>query len=110
MLTFRNTNIVFSVIVMILLIMHFTKTPIPWYVFVGIIVLYGLILFYGSYSVDSNFFLKTVCSGDSTKKQVALSFDDGPADDYTPQVLEVLKDKNVPAAFFCIGWRVYKKW
>ena len=88
--------------------MHFTKTPIPWYVFVGIIVLYGLILFYGSYSVDSNFFLKTVCSGDSTKKQVALSFDDGPADDYTPQVLEVLKDKNVPAAFFCIGWRVRK--
>ncbi|MDF2190672.1 glycosyltransferase [Paraflavitalea sp. CAU 1676] len=36
-------------------------------------------------------------------KQVALTFDDGPDPTYTPQVLDILKKENVPAAFFVIG-------
>jgi peptidoglycan-N-acetylglucosamine deacetylase len=36
-------------------------------------------------------------------KQVAITFDDGPDRTYTPQMLDVLKDKNVKATFFLIG-------
>lgn len=36
-------------------------------------------------------------------KQVALTFDDGPDPAYTPQVLDILKKEQVPAAFFVIG-------
>ncbi|WP_276479844.1 polysaccharide deacetylase family protein [Paraflavitalea pollutisoli] len=36
-------------------------------------------------------------------KQVALTFDDGPDPTYTPQVLDILKKEQVPAAFFVIG-------
>ena len=35
--------------------------------------------------------------------KVALTFDDGPDPDYTPQILDILKEKNAPATFFVIG-------
>jgi cellulose synthase/poly-beta-1,6-N-acetylglucosamine synthase-like glycosyltransferase/peptidoglycan/xylan/chitin deacetylase (PgdA/CDA1 family)/spore germination protein YaaH len=34
---------------------------------------------------------------------VALTFDDGPDADWTPPILDVLKEKHVPATFFVIG-------
>jgi cellulose synthase/poly-beta-1,6-N-acetylglucosamine synthase-like glycosyltransferase/spore germination protein YaaH/peptidoglycan/xylan/chitin deacetylase (PgdA/CDA1 family) len=36
-------------------------------------------------------------------KKVALTFDDGPDPDWTPKILDVLKEKQAPAAFFVIG-------
>ncbi|MBT2686624.1 polysaccharide deacetylase family protein [Bacillus sp. ISL-47] len=44
--------------------------------------------------------------GDSSKKVIALTFDDGPEDVYTPQILEILKAKNVKATFFVMGQQV----
>jgi cellulose synthase/poly-beta-1,6-N-acetylglucosamine synthase-like glycosyltransferase/spore germination protein YaaH/peptidoglycan/xylan/chitin deacetylase (PgdA/CDA1 family) len=40
--------------------------------------------------------------GDMPKK-IALTFDDGPDPQWTPQILNILKQKNVPACFFVIG-------
>ena len=40
-----------------------------------------------------------IASGDSEEKKVALTFDDGPDDIFTPQILDVLKEKNVKATF-----------
>jgi peptidoglycan/xylan/chitin deacetylase (PgdA/CDA1 family) len=37
-------------------------------------------------------------------KVVALTFDDGPDPNFTPQVLDVLSRYQVPATFFMIGW------
>jgi peptidoglycan-N-acetylglucosamine deacetylase len=39
----------------------------------------------------------------AAKKKLAITFDDGPDPRWTPQILNVLKEKNVPAAFFVIG-------
>ena len=36
-------------------------------------------------------------------KQVLLTFDDGPDPEYTPQILNILKREQVPAAFFVVG-------
>jgi peptidoglycan-N-acetylglucosamine deacetylase len=36
-------------------------------------------------------------------KMIALTFDDGPADPYTNEILDVLKQYNVKATFFLIG-------
>jgi peptidoglycan-N-acetylglucosamine deacetylase len=41
--------------------------------------------------------------GKSDEKKLVLTFDDGPDKEYTPQVLDVLKKENVPAAFFLVG-------
>ena len=102
MLNFRNTNIVFIIIVMVTIALaaHYT---IPLYVYLVIVLLYSLLLFYGSYYVGSNFFMKVLCHGNSGTKQIAISFDDGPAKAYTPEILQVLKQHRVTAAFFCIG-------
>lgn len=40
------------------------------------------------------------------KKKVALTFDDGPHPVYTPEMLDVLKEKNVKATFFLLGEQV----
>jgi peptidoglycan-N-acetylglucosamine deacetylase len=39
----------------------------------------------------------------AAKKKLAVTFDDGPDPRWTPQILDILKEKNVPAAFFVIG-------
>jgi cellulose synthase/poly-beta-1,6-N-acetylglucosamine synthase-like glycosyltransferase/peptidoglycan/xylan/chitin deacetylase (PgdA/CDA1 family)/spore germination protein YaaH len=36
-------------------------------------------------------------------KKIAITFDDGPDQRFTPKILDILKEKNVPATFFVIG-------
>ncbi|MDQ0201040.1 polysaccharide deacetylase family sporulation protein PdaB [Neobacillus ginsengisoli] len=42
----------------------------------------------------------------TSKKIIALTFDDGPNPKYTPQVLELLKQYDAHATFFQIGFRM----
>ncbi len=44
--------------------------------------------------------------GRAGRKTVALTFDDGPDNQYTPQVLDALARKGVKATFFLIGKRL----
>ncbi len=37
------------------------------------------------------------------KKKIALTFDDGPHEEYTPMLLDGLKERNVRASFFLMG-------
>ncbi|WP_221890740.1 polysaccharide deacetylase family protein [Streptomyces sp. WAC01280] len=41
--------------------------------------------------------------GDAAAPRVALTFDDGPSEPYTGQVLDVLRDYGVAGTFFCVG-------
>jgi peptidoglycan-N-acetylglucosamine deacetylase len=41
--------------------------------------------------------------GGQDPKKIALTFDDGPDADYTPQILDILKAKHAPATFFVVG-------
>ncbi|UCZ51549.1 polysaccharide deacetylase family protein [Bacillus shivajii] len=43
--------------------------------------------------------------GPTTENQIALTFDDGPDPRFTPQILDVLSEYNVPATFFLMGAR-----
>jgi peptidoglycan-N-acetylglucosamine deacetylase len=52
------------------------------------------------------FFGPFICTGDSSKKQVALTFDDGPDARSTPALLEALRAHDIEAAFFAIGKKV----
>ncbi|MEU4687651.1 bifunctional polysaccharide deacetylase/glycosyltransferase family 2 protein [Actinoplanes sp. NPDC023714] len=40
--------------------------------------------------------------------QIVLTFDDGPSPEYTPEILEVLAEYDVPATFFMIGSEISK--
>ncbi len=39
------------------------------------------------------------------RREIALTIDDGPDPDVTPQVLDLLDANGAKATFFCIGWR-----
>ncbi len=41
--------------------------------------------------------------GKAPAKTVYLTFDDGPDEKYTPEIISILKKENVPAAFFMLG-------
>lgn len=47
-----------------------------------------------------------ILNGPTNRKQVALTFDDGPDDVWTPRILSVLSEYNIKATFMCVGERV----
>jgi len=50
----------------------------------------------------------TVYRVDESEKLVALTFDDGPSDIWTPKILDELKSAGVKATFFMLGEHVEK--
>lgn len=48
----------------------------------------------------------SICRINTQKKVVALTFDDGPSPQWTPQILDELKEAGVKATFFMIGEHV----
>lgn len=45
--------------------------------------------------------------GPRNRKHIALTFDDGPDNTWTPQILSVLSEYNVTATFNCVGQQIY---
>jgi peptidoglycan/xylan/chitin deacetylase (PgdA/CDA1 family) len=81
-------------------------SPIHWFVLGLLLTVYLVIFILGVSVLRFNFFVKAICRGDSTKKRVALTFDDGPNPAATPNLLEVLRRHKIKAAFFPIGKKV----
>lgn len=61
-------------------------------------------------SVFAVFLINVDCRKDPVVKEnlIALTFDDGPDANYTPKVLNILKEKNIKASFFIIGKKIIK--
>ena len=72
-----------------------------WLVLPGAV--YLALIIYGSVIIQANFFAQAYCYANTSEKVIALSFDDGPNREYTPQVLSILAQYNAPATFFVIG-------
>lgn len=47
--------------------------------------------------------LETVRYIDPNKPMIALTFDDGPSSEYTPEILKVLKENDAKGTFFILG-------
>jgi len=56
----------------------------------------------------SRYFKNYVWDKPNTKNKIYLTFDDGPIPEVTPWVLEVLKQYQIPATFFCVGENISK--
>ncbi|MCH5599875.1 polysaccharide deacetylase family protein [Niabella ginsengisoli] len=102
MLNFKNTNIVFAMALAGLIVFDVLYN-LPTYSYILLAIAYSLLLFYGSYFVQSQFYMKTVCDVDMKEKKIAITFDDGPQQNFTPHILDILKEADVKATFFCIG-------
>lgn len=78
------------------------KPSICWAILAGLTIVVGL----GVAFPQMSFFGPFVCRGQNARRQIALTFDDGPDARSTPALLDLLRHEAVPAAFFCIGKRV----
>lgn len=101
MLTFRNTTIGMLLVAAVLWWLQ-----VPGYSYALLFFVYTLVLVIGSYRVDSQFYMRVLCDGVTGKRVMALSFDDGPDPEHTAAILDILKSRQVPAAFFCIGKKI----
>jgi peptidoglycan/xylan/chitin deacetylase (PgdA/CDA1 family) len=107
MLKYKKIILAFCLLLMvILLIDYYYPVGIWWYI--GIVIAAAGMLAYGSISIRSGFYCRVICSVDSGDKVIALTFDDGPDEQVTPQVLDLLNRFHIKAAFFCVGSRILK--
>ena len=100
-----RTTFVLYIIVLILVYLF-----LPWkgIFFIIISLLFLAHLVYCSANICSQAYIKTHCKSETKEKNIAITFDDGPDFDYTPQVLKVLDTFNIKATFFCIGIHIQK--
>ncbi|WP_411766914.1 polysaccharide deacetylase family protein [Winogradskyella sp. A3E31] len=98
---------VFAFIIMVILFGFslFKEVEPNWLIIVFL--LWVLIVALGSFSMSWNFHLKAFNSNpDITLKKIAITFDDGPHFENTPEILNILNSHNAKATFFCIGKHV----
>ncbi len=102
MLTYKNAIKAFAIVLTAMIAFdYFLSVPVGLYFI--LILLFFMVIFYGSYFIHSNFFIPAVCHGNRKSNKVAITFDDGPSPQHTTEILDILKANNVNAAFFCIG-------
>lgn len=73
-----------------------------------IIIICAIIAFmvWASADIGSNIYMNVICRANGERKEIALTFDDGPDEIMTPRVLDVLHSYNISATFFLVGEKV----
>lgn len=94
-------NIAFIVLLIIFALSIIYKISIYYYV--SAVCIYLIILIVGSVNIKLNFYFKSISKVENQEKQISLTFDDGPSEIFTKQVLQILKKHNVKACFFVKG-------
>jgi peptidoglycan-N-acetylglucosamine deacetylase len=71
--------------------------------FFGLVCLLVLLWAYASFTPNSPLFGRVVTGRGTNDRVLALTFDDGPSADWTPPVLDALREQNARATFFVLG-------
>jgi len=95
------TNLLFATALVGLILLS-TYYPIHYRWYILLILLYSVVIALGSYFIQLQFFTTSYCNGSRDRKQIAITFDDGP-NVQTSEMLDILKTEKAPATFFCIG-------
>jgi peptidoglycan/xylan/chitin deacetylase (PgdA/CDA1 family) len=107
MLNYTNTKRIFGALLLIVIGMD-VYYSIPVFIYLALYLAYSALFFYGVFNIDANFFMVSFCSKPICDKAIAISFDDGPGL-YTLEILQILKEQGITAAFFCIGKQIKTK-
>lgn len=76
-----------------------------WLITIAVVALVAFMV-WASADVGSGIYLKSLCRKVTADRVVTLTFDDGPDEEMTPKVLDVLKGYDIKATFFLVGNRV----
>lgn len=78
-----------------------------FWVYLFCFLLFSAVVVWGSFDIQLGYFVNSLTHKRTKIKEVALTFDDGPTE-FTPKFLDLLKENNIKATFFCIGKQVEK--
>jgi peptidoglycan-N-acetylglucosamine deacetylase len=106
MLNYKTASPVFVFLLAALIVGHFFCEFSVLLIFIPP-VLYAGMLSWGAKAVCSQFYMRCLCKAGHGEKGIAVTFDDGPSE-YTPLILDILKEYDVNAAFFCVGKNMEK--
>lgn len=101
-MNFKTTTISFLISIVVWFLFCYYSHISYWWLLVPIIIYKGFII-YGSAKIQANFYTTALCKANTNEKKIAITFDDGPNKEFTPQILSTLKDYNAKATFFVIG-------
>jgi peptidoglycan/xylan/chitin deacetylase (PgdA/CDA1 family) len=104
---FTITSMLFLIVLfmMILIVQYYGVTS--WIILVPIVIYLTRVIF-GTVKISHNYFFESLCRASTTEKIIALTFDDGPHEDNTERLIELLDSNDAKAAFFCIGRKIEK--
>ncbi len=103
MLNHRIVTALFAISIGLVFLFCEIGTPLFYILQLVLLFIYLSVEFLGAYFIGLNFHLKSVNHLDKSQNKIALTFDDGPCQPQTSNVLDVLKSHNVKATFFVIG-------
>lgn len=78
-----------------------------FWVYLFCFLMFSSVVVWGSFDIGLGYFVNSITHKRTKIKEVALTFDDGPTE-FTPQFLDLLKENNIKATFFCIGKQIEK--
>jgi peptidoglycan/xylan/chitin deacetylase (PgdA/CDA1 family) len=78
-----------------------------FWVYLFCFLMFCFVVIWGSFDIQLGYFVDSITHKRTTLKEVALTFDDGPTE-FTPKFLDLLKENQIKATFFCIGRQIKK--
>lgn len=102
MLTFRKASLITTVMAAAIALLTVVSADFAW-LFIPVVITYLALLVIGSVKICSGFYLQAICRLDTTENKICLTFDDGPDEETTPKILDILDSQNIKATFFIIG-------
>lgn len=105
MLNYKTIRVVFFVVNVFMFGLR-AVIPFSFWYFLLPFFCYQLFLIFGAIKIKSNFFIESISETITTKNEIALTFDDGPSENNTNRILDILLQNNIEATFFCIGNRI----
>ncbi len=108
MLKRKSVNTVAIILLLALTGMGFVVT-IPYWSYALVLFVWFSLTVLGSFFIQWNYHLKSYHSNkDINENWISITFDDGPNMEFTPRILEILKENKAKATFFCIGKHMEK--
>lgn len=105
-MSLRKIVILVTLLISAFVITGWVLNIVSLYLLIPVLLIYTIINILGSIKIQWNYFIRSFNKAETEDKIIAITFDDGPDEMVTSQLLKILDKHNAKATFFCIGSKV----